>query len=48
MDMKSLGKWTGTKGASITNRIQEIAERISGAEEDTVEEMNGLTGQRKH
>ena len=36
--MENLGKWMGTIEASITNRIQEIKERISGVE-DTVEEI---------
>jgi hypothetical protein len=30
--MENLGKRSGVKGGSITNRIQEIKERISGAE----------------
>ena len=37
--MENLGKWTGTTETSITNRIQEIKERISGAE-DTIEEID--------
>ena len=38
--MENLGKWTGTE-TSITNRIQEIEERISGTE-DTIEERDSL------
>jgi uncharacterized coiled-coil protein SlyX len=37
--MEILGKWRGTIDISITNRIQEIEERISGAE-DTIEEID--------
>ena len=37
--MESLGKCTRTADASITNRIQEMEERISGVE-DTVEEID--------
>ena len=41
LDMENLGKQTGTTKTSITNRIQEIEERISDAE-DTIEEINSL------
>ena len=41
MDMENLGKWTGTTETSITNRIQEIEERISDTE-DTIEEIKSL------
>ena len=41
LDMENLGKWTGTTETSITNRIQEIEERVSDTE-DTVEEINSL------
>ena len=37
--MENLGKWSGTTDASINNRIQEMEERISGAE-DTIEEID--------
>ena len=37
--MENLGKWTGTTDANITNRIQEMEERISGIE-DTIEETD--------
>ena len=37
--MGILGKRTGTIDISISNRIQEMEERISGVE-DTIEEMN--------
>ena len=39
--MENLGKGTGATETSIINRIQEIEERISGAE-DTIEEINSL------
>ena len=39
--MENLGKQTGTTDASITNRIQEMEERISGIE-DMLEEINSL------
>ena len=41
LDMENLGKRTGTTETSITNRIQEIEERISGIE-DTIEEIDSL------
>ena len=41
LDMENLGKWAGTTEISITNRIQEKEERISGAE-DTTEEIDLL------
>ena len=41
-DMENLGKQTETSGTSITNRIQEIEERISDYE-DTIEKINALT-----
>ena len=41
LDMENLGKWTETTETSITNRIQEIEERISDAE-DTTEKINAL------
>jgi hypothetical protein len=36
LEMKNLGKRSGITNVSITNRIKEIEERISGVE-DTVE-----------
>ena len=42
LDMENLGKQTETSGTSITNRIQEIEERISDYE-DTIEKINALT-----
>ena len=39
--MENLGKRTGTAKTSITNRIQEIEERISDTE-DTIEDINLL------
>ena len=42
LDVESLGKQTGTTETSITNRIQEIEERISDTE-DTIEEIKSLT-----
>jgi hypothetical protein len=38
LELENLGKRSGVTGASITNRIQEIEERISGAE-DTIENI---------
>jgi predicted nucleic acid-binding Zn-ribbon protein len=38
VDLENLGKRSGVIDASITNRIQEIEERISGAE-DTIENI---------
>lgn len=38
LDMKNLGTQTGTSEVSLTNRIQESKERLSGLE-DTIEEM---------
>jgi hypothetical protein len=43
--MENLGKRTGTAEVSITNRIQEMEERISGIE-DTIEK-NQYISQRK-
>jgi hypothetical protein len=37
LEMENVGKRTGATDASITNRIQEMEERISGVE-DTIEE----------
>ena len=39
LEMENLGKWSGITDASITSRIQEIKERISGVE-DTVERID--------
>lgn len=39
LEMKNLGKRTGTTDASITDRIQEVEEKISGIE-DTIEGIN--------
>jgi hypothetical protein len=39
MEIENLGKRSGVIDASITNRIQEIGERISGAE-DTIENID--------
>ena len=41
LDMDNRGKQTETSEASITNRIQEIEERISDYE-DTIEKINAL------
>ena len=38
LEIETLGKKSGTINASITNRIQEIEERISGTE-DTIENI---------
>ena len=39
LEIENLGNWTGVIDESITNRIQEIEERISGAE-DTIENID--------
>jgi hypothetical protein len=39
LEIENLGKNSGTKDASITNRIQEMEERISGAE-DSIENID--------
>ena len=39
LEIENLGKRTRTTDASITNRIQEMEDRISG-EEDTKDEIN--------
>ena len=39
LEIENLGKKSGAIDASITNRIQEIEERISGAE-DTIENID--------
>ena len=41
LEMENLGKQTGTTETSMTNRIQEIKERNSGAE-DSIEEIDSL------
>ena len=39
--MENLGKRTGTTETSITNRLQEIKEKITGVG-DTIKEINSL------
>ena len=39
LEIENIGKTSGDIDASITNRIQEIEERISGAE-DTIENID--------
>ena len=41
LETENLGKKSGAIDASITNRIQEIEEKISGAE-DTIENINTI------
>ena len=41
LEIENLGKRSGITDVSITNRIQEIEERISGVE-DTVEEVDTI------
>ena len=41
LEMENLGKLTETTETSISNRIQEIGERISGAA-DSIEEIDSL------
>ena len=45
LEIENLGKRSGVIDASITNRIQEIEERMSGAE-DTIENHYLLLGLR--
>jgi hypothetical protein len=42
LEMENLGNWIGTTGVSITNRTQEMEERISGVVKDKVEEIDTL------
>ena len=42
LEIEKLGKWSGTTDVSITNRIQEMEERISGVE-DTLVEIDSST-----
>ena len=46
LEIENLGKKSGAIDASITNRIQEIEERISGAE-DTIENIDTTVGGKK-
>jgi uncharacterized coiled-coil protein SlyX len=39
LEIENLGKKSGPRDARITNKIQEIEERLSGAE-DTIENIN--------
>jgi uncharacterized coiled-coil protein SlyX len=39
MEMENLGKRSGVTDASVTNRIQEVEERVSGVE-DTIEDID--------
>ena len=39
LERENLGKWTGNTDAGITNRIQDMEERISGVE-DMIEEID--------
>jgi methyl-accepting chemotaxis protein len=39
LEIKNLGKRSGVRDASITNKIQEIKERLSGIE-DTIENID--------
>ena len=41
LKMENLGKWTEITESRITNRIQDIEERISDSE-DTIEKINAL------
>jgi prefoldin subunit 5 len=45
-EIETLGKKSGTINVSIRNRIQEMKERISGAE-DSIGNMDGHNNQRK-
>ena len=46
LDMENIGKQTETSGTSITNRLQEIEERISDYE-DTIKKINALTKENR-
>jgi hypothetical protein len=36
LEIETLGKKSGTTGASTSNRMQEVKERISGTEDSTI------------
>ena len=42
LEIETLGKKSGTIDASISNRIQELEERISGAEDSIRSNLRGL------
>ena len=44
--MENLGKLSGAKHPSITNRIQKMEDKISGVE-DTIEEIDSLVKKKK-
>ena len=46
LEIETLGKKSGTIDANISNKIQEMEERISGAE-DSIGNMDGHNNQRK-
>jgi predicted nucleic acid-binding Zn-ribbon protein len=46
LELENLGKRSGAIDASITNRIQEIEERISGAE-DNIENIDTTVKKKK-
>jgi predicted nucleic acid-binding Zn-ribbon protein len=46
LELENLGKRSGVTDASITNKLQEIEERISG-EEDTIENIDTTVGGKK-
>jgi hypothetical protein len=46
MEIENLGKRSGIIDASITNRIQETEERISGAE-DTIEDIDTIVKEKE-
>lgn len=39
LEIDNLGKWSGATDASITNKIQDIEERVSGVE-DTIKDTD--------
>jgi hypothetical protein len=47
LEIEILGKKSGTIDASISNRIEEMEERISGAE-DSIENMDTTTKKMKN
>jgi uncharacterized coiled-coil protein SlyX len=46
LELENLGKRSRVTGASITNRIQEVEEKISGAE-DTIENIDTTVKKKK-
>jgi hypothetical protein len=47
LELENLGKRSGVIDVSITNRIQEIEERFSGAEDTNIENIDTKVKQKK-